>query len=219
MVAPLIARVAAQAAKGAAKKQVAKGAAKANAAKNVAKKAARIKNNPSEVAARSKFRKRVKRRISELENELDAGVGGVARKRVQYEKDYLEKRLAGSYADKLGKYADTIESLQHLSENVMVGDPATRNERLTRNILSSPVGSRIYGGLEKIWNVEGVDTKSGAAIDKAIMDKFGVSSMSEVVDKLQDEVSTLFDPAKNEQIKYDEVKEQIAYYVRNNLGI
>lgn len=219
MVAPLIARVAAQAAKGAAKKQVAKGAAKANAAKNVAKKAARVKNNPAEVAARSKYRKRIKRRISKLEDELGEGITGAVRKRAQYEIDYLQKRLQGSYANKLGQYADTLDTLRQVSENVMQGDPITRNERLTRNILNSPVGSRIYGGLESIWNIEGVDASSGAAIEKAIMDKFGVGSMSEVVDILQDKVPDLFDPAENEQMKYDEVKEQIAYYVRNELGI
>ena len=219
MVAPLIARVAAQAAKGAAKKQVAKGAAKANAAKNVAKKAARVKNNPADVAARSKYRKRIKRRISKLESELGEGITGAVRKRAEYEIEYLQKRLAGSYANKLGQYADTLDTLRQVSENVMQGDPLTRNERLTRNILNSPVGSRIYGGLESVWNVAGVDTSSGAAIEKAIMDKFGVTSMSEVVDILQGKVPDLFEPGENEQMKYDEVKEQIAYYVRNELGI
>lgn len=220
MVAPLIARAAAQAAKGAAKKQVAKGAAKANAAKSVAKKAARVKNNPAEVAARSKYRKRIKRRISNLEKQTKSGLlSPIEKSRADYMVDYLQKRLQGSYANKLGKYADALDELRNLSENVMSGDSVTRNARMDRAILNSPIGSRIYGGLEKIWNVEGVNTKNPAEINRAIMQYFGVDSMNKVMRIVEIEIPNVYEPAENEQIVYDEVKESIAKWAKDYAGI
>ena len=60
-------------------------------------------------------------------------------------------------------------------------DSEIRREREARAILNSKIGHRIYGGTVSIW-------KGREDIDAAIMEHFGVDSMADVIDLLEQEI-------------------------------
>lgn len=85
-------------------------------------------------------------------------------------------------------------------------DPNVRREREARSILNSKIGKRIYGGLVDVWRDkagegEGFDRN---AIEDAILEHFGVESMADVIEILEQEINLYADPEKEE--KYDDVR-------------
>lgn len=85
-------------------------------------------------------------------------------------------------------------------------DPNVRREREARSILNSKIGKRIYGGLVDVWR-EKAGEGAGfdrSAIEDAILEHFGVESMADVIEILEQEINLYADPEKEE--KYDDIR-------------
>lgn len=64
-------------------------------------------------------------------------------------------------------------------------DEQTRREEEAQAIMSSPVGSRIMGGLVDVWGEYAGDKE---AMTSAIYDYFGASSWADVIDKIEEQI-------------------------------
>ena len=98
-------------------------------------------------------------------------------------------------------------------------DTDLRREREARSILNSKIGKRIYGGLVGVWRGEAGEgeTFSRDKMDAAILDHFGVDSMADVLEILEQQVN-LYDNPESEE-RYDVVRlavEQFAMVGRVN---
>lgn len=87
-------------------------------------------------------------------------------------------------------------------------------EEAANAILNSPIGSRIYAGLVDVWakpTIEDGEIKMRRTredINNAIMEHFGVSSMMDVIEMLEEKVDLYADPQSIE--RYDTVSLTIA---------
>lgn len=89
-----------------------------------------------------------------------------------------------------------------------------RRDQEAEAILNSPIGSRIYAGLVDVWakpTIEDGEIKMRRTredINNAIMEHFGVSSMMDVIEMLEQKVDLYADPQSIE--RYDIVSLTIA---------
>lgn len=72
-----------------------------------------------------------------------------------------------------------------------------RREREAKALLSTNIGKRIYAGLVSVW-------KGADDINAAIMEKFGVDSMADVIEKIEAQVNIYADGDELE--RYDEIR-------------
>ena len=89
-----------------------------------------------------------------------------------------------------------------------------RRDQEAEAILNSPIGSRIYAGLVDVWakpTLEDGEVKMRRTredINNAIMEHFGVSSMMDVIEQLEQKIDLYADPQSIE--RYDIVSLTIA---------
>lgn len=89
-----------------------------------------------------------------------------------------------------------------------------RRDQEAEAILNSPIGSRIYAGLVDVWakpTIEDGEIKMRRTredINNAIMEHFGVSSMMDVIEQLEQKIDLYTDPQSIE--RYDIVSLTIA---------
>lgn len=89
-----------------------------------------------------------------------------------------------------------------------------RRDQEAEAILNSPIGSRIYAGLVDVWakpTIEDGEIKMRRTredINNAIMEHFGVSSMMDVIEMLEQKIDLYADPESIE--RYDIVSMTIA---------
>ena len=95
-------------------------------------------------------------------------------------KDLMQRLGVGKQSAKgMDKEKLVRESKSSLESSLK--DSEVRREREARAILNSKIGHRIYGGTVSIW-------KGREDIDAAIMEHFGVDSMADVIDMLEQEI-------------------------------
>lgn len=95
-------------------------------------------------------------------------------------KDLMNRLGVGKQSAKgMDKERLVRESKRSLASSMK--DSEVRREREARAILNSKIGHRIYGGTVSIW-------KGREDIDAAIMEHFGVDSMADVIDLLEQEI-------------------------------
>lgn len=89
-----------------------------------------------------------------------------------------------------------------------------RRDQEAEAILNSPIGSRIYAGLVDVWAKPAIEDgeikmrRTREDINNAIMEHFGVSSMMDVIEMLEQKIDLYADPQSIE--RYDIVSLTIA---------
>lgn len=91
-----------------------------------------------------------------------------------------------------------ITNLIQQSFATLAGRETQSRDMMAKSILSvGNVGSRFYGGLVEIW---GQDEESRKHPNKAILDYFGVNSLMDVLEQLEDNGIDLYTPTVNDDV-------------------
>ena len=128
-------------------------------------------------------------------------------------KERREMRLKA--VEEGGHLAEAAENRQRLSiwrsQNVLEGNlqnPEFRAELEARTVFSSPIGSRIIGGLVDVWR--DVATEGGktdrSKIFEAIQNYFGVDSLADLLKKVEEKLGDVLYKDPGNQSIYDTVQ-------------
>lgn len=174
--------------------------------------------------ARRRYTRSSERYLSKAENSTgvmaeryrELARGDLKRALATYEKEPKSggvKRLMGRLGVSMPERSLSPESRKQLieeSKTALEGlrqKPETRRELEARSILNSKIGKRIYGGLIELWKDKagaGSEDFDRSVIEPAILEHFGVESMADVIEILEQEINLYADPEKEE--KYDDVR-------------
>lgn len=123
------------------------------------------------------------------------------------------KSRSDEYAQKVRKSAIDLEGKSAKSLAGAKDDPETRRQAEAREILNSPIGSRILGGTVDIWRDEATeeDEEGNLTVDQteilpALFDYFEVDNLADLLEKVEEIIGDKLYADEDSDAMYEAVK-------------